>query len=65
MMEKEFDQKAYLIVIKSRWLLERAFDLYHGAARGESIAWQVEQFQQDLNGVAEAFDSFLQTTKGE
>ena len=60
---KNFNANAYLIVIHSRDLMERAFALYHAASRDESTSYEVARFQDDLQQVAKAFDTFNQSTQ--
>lgn len=60
---KNFDANAYAIVIHSRDLMERAFALYHAASRDESTSYEVARFQDELQQVAKAFDTFTQSTQ--
>ena len=58
---KNFDANAYAIVIHTRDLAERALAIYHAASREECSAYEVARFQDDLQQVAKAFDTFNQT----
>lgn len=60
---KDFNANAYAIVIYSRDLAERAFALYHAASRDESTSYEVARFQDELQQVAKAFDTFNQSTQ--
>ena len=64
---KDFNANAYAVVIHTRDLAERAFALYHAASREESTSYEVARFQDELQQVAKAFDTFNQTQplKGE
>jgi hypothetical protein len=65
MIMKDFNANAYAVVIHTRDLAERAFALYHAASRDESTSYEVARFQDDLQEVAKAFDTFKQTQEGE
>ena len=60
---KDFNANAYAIVIHARDLAERAFALYHAASRDESTSYEVARFQDELQQVAKAFDTFTQSTQ--
>ena len=63
MIMKDFNANAYAVVIHTRDLAERAFALYHAASRDESTSYEVARFQDDLQQVAKAFDTFTQSTQ--
>jgi hypothetical protein len=60
---RDFNANAYAIVIHSRDLMERAFALYHAASRQEPTTYEVARFQDNLQQVAKAFDTFNQSTQ--
>ena len=60
---KTHNSEAYQIVINSQYLMEKAFDLYHAASRGESTAYDVQRLRDELQSTAKAFDNF-NATKG-
>lgn len=62
-MEKKHNSDAYYLVILTRYLAEKALDLYHAASRNESTAYDENRFQEELQAVAQAFDTF-QENKG-
>ena len=62
-MEKKHHSDAYYVVILTRYLAEKALDLYHAASRNESTAHDENKFQEELQAVANAFDTF-QENKG-
>lgn len=57
-MEKRHNSEAYAIVIASRFLAERAIDLYHSASRNESTEYHAKHLQDDLQALCKALDSF-------
>ena len=60
---KTHNSAAYSIVINSRYLMEKALDLYHAASRGESTTYDVQRLQDELQATAKAFDTFNQSTQ--
>ena len=57
-MEKRHNSDAYAIVIASRYLAEKALDVYHGASRGEVIKYDLARLQEELQSVCKALDTF-------
>ena len=62
-MEKKHHSDAYYVVILTRYLAEKALDLYHAASRNESTAYDENRLQEELQAIAKAFDTF-QENKG-